>query len=95
VSHLESSNKNYPKPLNVYNNKVNSISFQMFLEQVEQRVTTTWTTGRQVGVLFTSPLKHYVRSPPWAAGIVSQRYVHYVQQKPSAWNFLSLKLEVM
>jgi hypothetical protein len=30
----------------------------MYLEQVVQRVATTWTAGGRVGVLSTSSLKH-------------------------------------
>jgi hypothetical protein len=30
----------------------------MFLKEIVQIVTTTWTTGGTVGVLFTSRLKH-------------------------------------
>jgi hypothetical protein len=43
--------------ISVCNNKISSIASSTFLELVK-RVTTTWTTGGRVGVLFTSPLKH-------------------------------------
>jgi hypothetical protein len=38
----------------IYNNNKT-----IFLEQVVQAITTTWTTGGRLGVLFTSPLKRH------------------------------------
>jgi hypothetical protein len=42
----------------VYDRKISPTASLMFLEQVVHRVTTTWTTGRRVGVLFIALLKH-------------------------------------
>jgi hypothetical protein len=45
--------------VSIYNSKISSTGSLMFLLQVVQTVTTTWTTGGRVGVLFSLSFKHY------------------------------------
>lgn len=43
--------------MSIYKSKINPVSSLMFLEEVVNGVTATWTAGERLGLLFASPFK--------------------------------------
>jgi hypothetical protein len=61
---------------------VYTVSLQVYITKLSHWQLNVFITGGtesptrgRVLVLLSSPLKHHVQGPPWAAGIVSQRDV--------------------